>query len=277
MQYNFFLHGIFFFMLSFGVVINSIDNAFVIVVPSYNNSTWYIRNLDSICMQNYPYYHVLYVDDCSTDGTTDLVETYIQKRNLSDKITLIKNPVRSGMLYNLYTAVHCCPNNVVIVVLDGDDWFAHANVLTMLNDVYQNSDVWMTYGQFQEFSSGTIGFCAPIPDYIIDAHAYRLYDWVTSHLKTFYAGLFKAIPIDYCMRKGSFLTSAGDCAVMFALLELSGGRATCVEDVLYIYNTHNVARVCYTRPLEQLRNMYWIRNCEPLAPLAQCPFVRELS
>lgn len=244
---------------------------FVIVVPSYNNSQWYAQNLDSIRMQTYPHYHVLYIDDCSTDDTASLVEDYIARHALAHKVTLIKNAERRCMLQNVCTAIGCCPDNAIIVILDGDDCFAHHEVLTRLNEIYQDPAVWMTYGQFQEYPSGKVGFCAPIPSYIINAHAYRLYDWVSSHLKTFYAGLFKKIPHDYFMRKGAFLKSAGDCAIMFSLLELAGEHCHYIDEVLYIYNTQNTTSVFRTRPLEQLRNMYWVRNCEPLAPLAELP------
>jgi glycosyltransferase involved in cell wall biosynthesis len=222
-------------------------------------------------MQNYPHYHVLYIDDCSTDDTASLVDDYITRHSLAHKITLIKNNERRCMLQNVCTAVSCCPDNAIILILDGDDRFAHHDVLTMLNTVYQDPAVWMTYGQFQEYPSGKVGFCAPIPSSIINAHAYRLYDWVSSHLKTFYAGLFKQIPQDYFMRKGAVLRSAGDCAIMFSLLELAGEHCRYIDDVLYIYNTQNATSVFRTRPLEQLRNMYWVRNCDPLAPLKELP------
>jgi len=250
---------------------------FIIVVPSYNNSLWYAQNLDSIRMQDYPHYHVLYIDDCSTDNTAALVDGYVVRHALGHKITLIKNSERHGMLYNVCMAVNCCPDNAIVLILDGDDWFADHEVLTTLNTIYQDPAVWMTYGQFQEYPSGKLGFCAPIPSAIMNAHAYRLYDWVTSHLKSFYAGLFKQIPRDYFMRKGAFLRSAGDCAIMFSLLELAGEHALFVDDILYIYNMQNATSVFRTRPLEQLRNMYWVRNCDPLAPLAQLPLVKVKS
>ncbi len=249
------------------------DKPFVVVVPSYNNSEWYEFNLDSIRTQNYPYYHVLYIDDCSIDGTADLVDAYSHEHNWQEQITIIRNNTRHGMLYNLYTAVHCCPDNAIIVVLDGDDWFAHNDVLSYLNSVYQDNTVWMTYGQFIEYPSGKHGFCNAIPEHIINANAYRLYDWVSSHLKTFYAGLFTQIPKEYFMRNGSFLRSAGDCATMFALLELAGNHSRCIQDVLYVYNTQNAASVFRTRPLEQLRNMYWVRNGEPLKPA--CDYAKK--
>ena len=35
--------------------------------------------------------------------------------------------------------------------MDGDDCVAHENVLAYINNVYQNPDVWLTYGQFAIF------------------------------------------------------------------------------------------------------------------------------
>lgn len=44
---------------------------FCIVTPSYNNvnSKLYLRNLDSLFMQNYDNYHIVYIDDASPDKT----------------------------------------------------------------------------------------------------------------------------------------------------------------------------------------------------------------
>ena len=50
-----------------------------VFVPSYNNaqSRLYLRNLDSIFQQNYKNYHVVYVNDASTDGTGEYVQAYM--------------------------------------------------------------------------------------------------------------------------------------------------------------------------------------------------------
>lgn len=52
---------------------------FCIIVPSYNNakSKIYMRNLDSIFMQDYENYNVVYMDDNSPDKTGDFVNQYI--------------------------------------------------------------------------------------------------------------------------------------------------------------------------------------------------------
>ena len=102
------------------------EKSLLIVVPSYNNKDWYVRNLDSIFNQEYENYHVVYIDDCSPDGTGQLVADYIEQRGFHSKITLVKNEVNKGALYNIYHAIHGhADDNDVILTVDGDDWLAH--------------------------------------------------------------------------------------------------------------------------------------------------------
>lgn len=249
------------------------EKPIVVIVTSYNNREWYEKNLDSVRIQNYSNYHVFYIDDCSTDETANAVQAYIERWQLQDTITLLRNPVRRGQLYNIYVAVHCCPNNVIITTLDGDDFFSHENVLSVVNKAYDNPNVWLTYGQFIEYPKGTVGFCKKIPDLIKKHNAYRYYDWVTSHLRTFYAGLFKQIPIGYFIKEGDFIRCACDHAFMFPLLELSAGRVAFIEEVLYLYNIANSNSVFRKKPIQQLINAYWSRGRKPLDPLNNHPTI----
>ena len=62
----------------------------------------YLRNLDSIFQQDYHNYHIVYVNDFSTDGTGDYVEKYFKVNNIpEDKFTLVKNQERRGGCYNI--------------------------------------------------------------------------------------------------------------------------------------------------------------------------------
>ena len=211
---------------------------FTVVVPSYKNAEWYQKNLDSIFSQTYTNYRVIYVDDCSSDETGNLVEDYIKDHNLHDKVTLIKNTVRKGALANIYYAIHSCNDNEIIVTLDGDDWFAHEEVLAKLAHIYQNSNVWLTYGQYTH-PWGGMGCCRPINQHIIELNAYRTQASVASHLRTFYAWLFKQIKLEDLLFEGAFFPMTWDWAMMYPMLEMSGGRFKFISEVLYIYNTDN--------------------------------------
>src|SRR5579872_96758 len=76
----------------------------VIVIPSYNNSDWYRKNLDSVFAQDYDNYRIIYIDDCSIDGTYELVRDYIVENGQKERVTLIKNDRRQGALANHYRA-----------------------------------------------------------------------------------------------------------------------------------------------------------------------------
>lgn len=214
---------------------------FVILVASYNNAQWCQKNLDTIFAQRYDNYEVIYIDDCSTDNTGDLVEKYIQEHNLERKVTFIRNKTRlGGALENHYRACHSCKDEDVIVVVDGDDFLAHNNVLSYLNNVYKNPDTWMTYGQFKEVPSEKKGFCSPMPQKIIAQNSFREFSHIPSHLRTFYAGLFKQIKKDDLMLHGEFFKMTGDMAAMLPMIEMArNGHFKFIPDVLYLYNAIN--------------------------------------
>ena len=67
---------------------------FCIIIPSYNNakSKIYLRNLDSIFMQDYQNYRVLYIDDKSPDKTGYFVNEYVKAKKIPEnKVKVIIN------------------------------------------------------------------------------------------------------------------------------------------------------------------------------------------
>ena len=211
---------------------------FTIVVPSYNNSQWYQKNLYSIFSQTYPHYRVIYIDDQSPDKTGILVQKYLEKHNVIDKVNLIINTNRKGALANLYYGIHSCQDHEIVVTLDGDDWFAHEHVLETLANVYSNPNVWLTYGQYTH-PWGGIGCAREINQKVIEHNSYRENPSVASHLRTFYAWLFKMIKFEDLLYKGTFFPMTWDWAMMYPMLEMSGGKFRFISEVLYVYNTDN--------------------------------------
>ncbi len=215
---------------------------FVFVTPSYNNNgehKWYEKNLDSMLGQDYENFDIIYVDDNSPDGTGESVEEYKQAHPRGDKITLIRNSERKLALANIYEAIQQCNDRSIVVIVDGDDWLAHNKVLSYLNAVYQNPNIWLTYGQYREYPSKKKGFCVPYPQKIIINNDYRSFLDGPSHLRTFYAGLFKKIKKEDLMLDDEFFKMTYDLAIMFPMLEMTGGRFAFIADVLLEYNSSN--------------------------------------
>lgn len=211
---------------------------FVIVIPSYNNKKWYERNLQSVLSQNYPHFRVIYTDDCSPDETGNLVEAYLASHDFDEKVSLIKNNTRCGALHNLYTMIHNCDDNDIIVTLDGDDWLPDNDVLTRLNEAYAN-EVWLTYGQFELHPSHIKGWASAMPDYIVENNAFRDFQHLPTHLRTFYAWLFKKIKLEDLLYSGSFYQMTWDMAMMFPMIEMAAERHQFISEIMYIYNEEN--------------------------------------
>jgi len=235
----------------------------IVVIPSYNNKNYYEANLDSLIMQKYENWRAIYIDDKSPDGTGELVKEYIKKHNLEHKIILIQNQERCGALANLYTTIHACPDSAIIATLDGDDRFAHENVLSQVNKVYDYFNVLMTYGCYIDSSNYTTSCCADYPQEVVQANSFRKHRWITSHLRTFYAGLFNRIKKEDLTRNGQFFPVAWDLAIMFPMLEMAGERYKFIPEVLYIYNNENpLADHRQSRKIQDDLSDY-IRNLEP--------------
>jgi len=236
------------------------EKKIVVVIPSYNNKEWYKRNLDSVLGQDYSNYQVIYTDDVSTDDTGKLVAEYIKKYDYQGKITLVKNKERQGALYNLYSMVHSCDDDAIIVTLDGDDWLPNDSILKRLDEVYSSEEVWLTYGQFQMYPHGTMGWATAMPEKIVENNAFREYEHLPTHLRTFYAWLFKKIKLEDFLYNGRFFTMAWDMAIMFPMIEMAGERHRFIANVMYIYNDannisdHRISRQLQAHLAQVIRN-----------------------
>jgi glycosyltransferase involved in cell wall biosynthesis len=240
---------------------------FVVVVASYNNKDWYKKNLDSIFMQEYENYNVIYVDDCSPDGTGNLVEEYIKNKHQEHRVVLIKNKERMGHLSNYYHAIHSCADESIIVLIDGDDWLAHDHVLGLLSRMYDDSNVWLTYGTFKRYPSGECCINKGMPASVIQDNAFRSVSTFAVHLRTFYAGLFKSIKKEDLLFEEKFIPCACDLAMMFPMFEMAGFKSKYIPDILYIYNNANALNVHKVTPDLQQKMDHFIRSKERYAPL----------
>lgn len=243
-----------FYQIVFGIIFCTsflqakIDNPFLkdqsisleVVITSYNNEEFYYRNLDSLWHQKVSVpMHITYVNDASTDNTGACVDRYKDEHDMHGMMTVIHNTTRVGMLENLYNTIHSLPDHVIVVRVDGDDFLAHDNVLERVVQEYQNKSVWFTYSRMIYYPEGWV-FCEPLPQEVMQQNTFREYRWVTSHLHTFYAGLFKKIAFEDFMYNGKSFKMAGDLAFVYPLLELaSQGHISFIPDVLYVYNHHN--------------------------------------
>ncbi len=214
---------------------------FVILIASYNNEKFVEKNLRS-ALQDYPeeHYRIIYIDDASTDTTYQKAQAIIADSDKEHLFTLIHNEVNKGALCNHYETIHnLIKDEEIVVILDGDDRLASRHVLEYLNKIYLGKDIWMTYGQYREINAKNIGFNKPMPPHIIQHNLFRKYQDIPSHLRTFYAKLYKKIALDDLMLNDEFLVMCADMATGIPMIEMARDHFAFIPDVLYLYNDAN--------------------------------------
>lgn len=146
----------------------------------------------------------------------------------------LQSPVRFA-IQNRYDVVMTLAPQDIVVELDGDDWLARRDALEIVAKMYEDPEVWMTWGSFV-CADGRPGCSAPYT-----TTNYRQEEWKASHLKTYRAALFhKLRQCDLKRADGSWRYTAIDQAVMFPMLEMCGPEHSrfCPE-ILYVYNYAN--------------------------------------
>lgn len=251
------------------------ENPFIyVVIPSYNNEQWCIKNIESVLQQNYPHWKAVIINDCSTDRTGILLENYLLKNNLSHKISIIHNPKRRGMLANIYTAVKKAKPRWIVATVDGDDTLRGTDALSRIATIYKdNPKIWMTYGSWVSDPIGARRCnCAAFPHEIIKKNRFRKYPYISSQLRTFYAGLFQKIRKKDMQHKGKFFMAAGDVAFMIPMLEMaSKGHFYYVQEALYTYNVVNPINDFRANVALRDKCSKRIRSKKPYKPLKNSP------
>jgi len=220
------------------------QNKFIILTPAYKVSKWIEMYANMLKFQSYKNFEVYFVDDASPDDT---VERLKEEVGDDPRFHIYKNEVKVGSpLANIVKAFNYAnpADEDIIVNIDGDDWLSSVFVFQYLDNVYNAHRCWLTYGNYQMYPSGELGGHATlsIPDGVSKANAYKQYPFVTSHLRSYKAGLFKKVDRNDLLdpRTGEIYKEASDLALMFPMLEMAGNeKAIKTDDVLLILNREN--------------------------------------
>lgn len=254
------------------------EKPIAIIVPTYNNAAYCIANLESLLAQQYTNYHIYIIVDYDeqADQTAHLLQEYLEK-NPDERVSLYINKERRGALANKWYAVHQLPNHYIVVDVDGDDFLPLNNpyVLQTINYAYHQG-AWATWGSYKEFPTDNPGYARPVGSTIILNNAWRQQPLplATSHLRTYYAGLFKNIALHDLWHYQGLFPAAGDIAYFWPVLEQAGLHAHYIPDYLYRYNIETPNNDFKVRLQQQLACYHIIKSKTPYTPLADENFLQ---
>lgn len=113
-----------------------------IIVPIFNVENYISQCVESLLEQNLEKIEYIFIDDCSTDKSIEILEEVVKKfpKRIND-IKIIRNLENKGISYTRKVGMQVATGNYVIQI-DSDDWVES----TMCNDLYHkaienNSDI----------------------------------------------------------------------------------------------------------------------------------------
>lgn len=215
-----------------------LKNNIYIIIP-FRNAKPYLKDCYmSLLAQKYQSFKAIFIDDCSDDGSLDSIPNH-------PRFIKIRSESRNYVLKNIYEVLTKFEfgEEDIIAIMDGDDYLIHEFALDIINEIYNQNDCFISFGQYL-FSTGQYGHCYP---YNYEEFLnLRQHDWRASHLKTFKFKIYKEfVKQDNSLKSyrddnGNFY-KAYDVALMVPLLEISGySKVFFNKEPLYLYRLHEL-------------------------------------
>lgn len=228
----------------------------VVVTATYNAENYIERCIESVVTQDYDNWLMVITDDCSTDNTANVLNTYDDSR-----IKIVCNPENRGAVYNQVTSIRKWANDDdIVILLDGDDWLINNNqIFHKINNAYE-SGATFTYGSCWSLVDNIPLVAQPYPEHVKREKKYRehLFNWNMpyTHLRTFSAGLLsRDDDSDFKDPEGNWYKAGGDGSLFYHLIEKADpNTVVAIPEILYVYNDKNPLNDYKVNGEEQTRN-----------------------
>ena len=194
--------------------------------------------LDSLRAQTFKRWDAFVsIDPCADDTAARALDA----RAGDGRICIQINSKRHYSMSNLIRAIgrSGAEPEDLIVILDGDDWFATDQALQRIVTEYERHGCWLTYGSWITNDPSRKGSKAGLwPAYPAGTTRFREATWLGTAVRSWKKWLWDMIDDrDFRDRDGNYIRVAEDQATMLPMLEMSGtDRARHIPDALMIYN-----------------------------------------
>ena len=119
-----------------------------VMVPVYNAKEFIVECLDSILSQDYQNLELVVSDDCSTDGTQEILKTYLD----DDRIKIFFNDRNLGVTKNCNQALSACSGEF-IALFAGDDVMLPGKISKQITAMLREPSIVLSYHPVEIFDS----------------------------------------------------------------------------------------------------------------------------
>ena len=126
-----------------------------ILIPIYNVERYLGKCLDSVFKQSYQNIEYVFVDDCSSDSSVDVLMQKIKEYGVDDNhYVLLKHQENMGIAYTRANLVSMATGDYILFV-DSDDWI-ESNMIELMASASDNGTIdLIACDFFWEYSDGT--------------------------------------------------------------------------------------------------------------------------
>ncbi len=250
----------------------SIKNSFVIVHIANEHSPFSDKIINSICHQDYSNFRVIYVQNGNHFQSNKKMENSLFGKHYKHRFEWLHFTKSTPIALIYQQILQDCSDTDIIVQLSEHNWLARDDVLSQLNDTYQDSDVWLAYGNYLEYPSlkkKELNKAKPL----LNSNRLLKTPWAQATLRSFQAGLLKQIDLE-ALATNICGTEEQDYGFMGPMLNLAKWHVRYIPEVLsvrsYLRSPLNGSALLLGNVLDRLGS-----DIESYAHLAQSITKRE--
>ncbi|QIG48825.1 methyltransferase domain-containing protein [Nordella sp. HKS 07] len=121
------------------------------IVPNYNHAAFLPQRIESILNQSYSLIDILILDDCSTDGSRKVIDSYVKR--YPERIRAVFNEENSGSVFKQWKKGHGLATGDLVWICESDDFCDNRFVEHLVN-AFRDPSVMIAFGRI-EFADTT--------------------------------------------------------------------------------------------------------------------------
>lgn len=109
-----------------------------VIVPNYNHAPYLKQRIESVLNQTFHDFELIILDDCSTDNSKQIIESYRSDERVTN---IVYNEVNSGSTFKQWEKGIAISKGEFIWIAESDDWCEPTFLETLLKGVTANCSI----------------------------------------------------------------------------------------------------------------------------------------
>lgn len=201
---------------------------FSVLIANYNNAKFLKECIDSVLLQTYTNFEVIFVDDGSLDQSLEIIQNY---KELDDRIKIFSNGINKGVGFTKNRMI-VESSGEICGILDSDDYLRHDTLELMVKAHQEHPDASVIYSSTVYFDEG-----GPIEGVYRKTAAQPKNTSVLDESQISHLVTFKKQCYDKTIGINRYLKGAEDLDLYILLEEV--GKIQHLDEDLYFHRMHS--------------------------------------